>query len=239
MKQMSRSDTKLARLLTLATMVIMLGWGARPAKCQEVALDSIPKLPSLEVIINQAKLFAPSIAERRALVRKNEEEVNRVSKNWLDGISIGVQSTAGSYGNRVIDEVNVGMQTSVSIRFSLFDIFSQQDQNKIAAWGLQISREMVRKAEVDEIQVIVRLYNLVDESRQQVTVRADSWRSAQVHREMADIEFTNGDITIAELARVSEIEAKSKSDYISATSAYRSWYGQLEVRIGIRLSELN
>lgn len=200
--------------------------------------DSLVVLPSLEAVLAQSRAFAPHIEERRALLRKNEQLVDRASKTWLDGISFGVQSTAGTYGNTTVDQLNVGATASASVRFSLFDIFAQRDQKKIMRYELEISREMIRKAEVEEAGYVVGLYHHVDEQQRQLAVRADSWRSAQIHREMAELEFTNGNISVAELARVSAIESKAHSDYLNATSAFRSAYRQLEVRIGAPLSSL-
>lgn len=202
------------------------------------ATDSLRALPSLEAVIQQSLAFAPHIEQNKALLRKNEQLVDRASKTWLDGISLGVQSTAGTYGNTNVDQLNVGATAAASIRFSLFDIFAQRDQKKIMRYELEVSREMIRKSEVEETQYVVSLFHRVEDWQRQVAVKADAWRSSQVHREMAELEFTNGNITVAELARVSEIEAKSHSDYLSAVAEYRSWYRQLEVRIGAELSSL-
>lgn len=202
------------------------------------ATDSLIVLPPLDVVLAQSRAFAPHIEERRALLRKNEQLVDRASKTWLDGISFGVQTTAGTYGNTTVDQLNVGATAGASVRFSLFDIFAQRDQKKIMRYELEVSREMIRKAEVEESQFIVALYQRVEDWQRQIMVRADSWRSAQVHREMAELEFTNGNISVAELARVSEIEAKAHSDYLAATGEYRSFYRQLEIRIGTSLSSL-
>jgi outer membrane protein TolC len=241
MRSINSSSKGLKAVLTVLMVMIVssLGWGLNPAVAQPLEeVNPLQILPPLENVIAQARLFSPQIAETKALLHKNEELMDRASKNWLDGISFGIQTTAGSYGNDAVDQINVGMTAAAGIRLSLFDIFSQRDQKKVFRWELEVSKEMNRKAEVEVEQYVVSLYFRVDLAIQQVEVQADSWRSAQVHREMAELEFANGDITVAELARVSEIEANSHSDYLAAVSEYRSWYQQLEVRIGKRLNEL-
>lgn len=200
--------------------------------------DSLIVLPPLEVVLAQSRAYAPHIEERRALLRKNEQLVDRASKIWLDGISLGIQSTAGTYGNDTIDQINVGATASASIRFSLFDLFAQRDQRKIMDFELEVSREMIRKAEIEEAEFIVGLYQRVEDWQRQVVILAESWRSAQIHQKMAELEFTNGNITVAELARVSSIEASAHSAYLSAVGEFKSTYRQLEIRIGASLSSL-
>ncbi len=195
-------------------------------------------LPPLQAVVDQLLAFAPRIAEEEALFNKNEQLLDRASKSWLDGISFGVQTTAGSYGNNTLNELNLGVNAGASIRLSLFDILSQGDQKKAFKWQLEISRQMVRKAQVEETQYVTGIYRLIELAKGQLEVRADAWRASQIHREMAELEFANGNISVAELARVSEIEAKSHADYLAAVSEYRSWYDQLGVRIGAPLSSL-
>lgn len=228
----------LSAALLAAGLLLQAGRPASGWAQTASATDSLRALPPLEAVIQQSLGFAPHIAENKALFKKNEQLVDRASKTWLDGISLGVQSTAGTYGNMSVDQLNVGATAAASVRFSLFDIFAQRDQKKIMRYELEMSREMIRKAEVEETHYVVGLYYRVEDTQRQVAVKADAWRSSQIHREMAELEFRNGNITVAELARVSEIEAKSHSDYLAAVSEYRSTYGQLEVRIGVPLSSL-
>lgn len=202
------------------------------------ASDSLRALPTLEAVIEQSLAFAPQIERNKALLRKNEELADRTSKSWLQGISLGVQSTAGTYGNTNVDQLNVGATAAASIRFSFFDIFAQRDQKKMMRYELEASREEIRFAEVEETQYVVGLYHLVENLQRQVAIKADAWRGSQVHREMAELEFTNGNITVADLARVSEIEGRAYSEYLSVVSEYQSSYRQLEVRIGAQLSSL-
>jgi len=230
------------RMPAMGALLVLLLQAGSPlqAGAQTASLtDSLSALPPLNRVIEAAVQNSPRAGETRALLEKNKQLVDRASKIWMDGITVGVQSTAGTYGNTNIDQLNVGHTAAASIRFSLFDLFAQRDQKKIMRYELEVSREMIRKAELEETQLIVGMYHRVENALRQVAVRADSWRSSQIHREMAELEFSDGNITVAELARVSEIEAKAHSDYLAAVADFRSWYGQLEVRAGVPLSSLN
>lgn len=200
--------------------------------------DSLIVLPPLEVVLAQSRAYAPHIEERRVILRKNEQLVDQASKRWLSGISLGVQSTAGTYGNDTIDQISLGATAGAAIRFSLFDLFAQRDERKILRLELDATRETIRQAEVEEGELIVGLYQLAENGQRQVAIRAESWRSAQIHRKMAEMEFTNGNLSVAELARVTSIEANAHSTYLAAVSEFRSSYRQLEIRIGTSLSSL-
>ena len=235
---MKRSGILKSALVGVLGLLLQAGTPANAVAQTASVTDSLIVLPPLEVVLAQSRAYAPHIEERRALLRKNEQLVDRASKIWLDGISVGVQTTAGTYGNDTIDQINVGATASASVRFSLFDLFAQRDQRKIMDFELDVSREMIRKAEVEEAEFIVGLYQRVEDWQRQIAIRAESWRSAQIHREMAEHEFTNGNISVAELARVSSIEASAHSTYISAVGEFRTTYRQLEIRIGTSLSSL-
>lgn len=200
--------------------------------------DSLIVLPPLELVLAQSRAYAPHIEERRVILRKNEQLVDRASKLWLNGISLEVKSTGGTYGNDTIDQINVGATAGATIRFSLFDLFAQRDEKKMLRLELEASRETIRQAEVEEAELVVALYQLAENGQRQVAIRAESWRSAQILHQMAELEFTNGNLSVAELARVSSIEANAHSTYLSAVSEFRSSYLQLEIRIGASLSSL-
>ena len=57
-------------------------------------------------------------------------------------------------------------------------------------------------------------------------------------QQMAEAQFGTGDVPIAELARVTEIAAKARSDYETARSEYLNAYQKLESLVGMPLEEL-
>jgi len=219
-------------------LILQIGIPASAVAQTTSETDSLIVLPPLELVLAQSRAYAPHIEERRVIMRRNEQVVDRASKMWLSGISLGVQSTAGTYGNDTIDQISVGATAGAAIRFSLFDLFAQRDERKILRLELDASRETIRQAEVEEAELVVGLYQLAENGQRQVSIRAESWRSAQIHLRMAELEFTNGNLSVSELARVSSIEANAHSTYLAAVSEFKSAYHQLEIRIGTSLSSL-
>jgi outer membrane protein TolC len=210
---------------------------ASAAKAQDVE-ESLPPIPELDAVIERAIEHSPRLRGKQALVRKNRQLLERAQKTWMDNVTFGAQAMYGSYGNEVLNTTNLGLTTGVSIRLSLFDFTGRG--NQIAAWEeeVAVSRSQEDEAVLEERQYVIDLYSRLTLARRLVVVRSEAWQAACAHQAMADAQFIQGDIPIAELARVTEIAAKAQSDYETARSDYANAYRKLEVVTGTPLASL-
>lgn len=219
-----------ALALTLLTAV--------PGVAAQDADAALPPIPELDAVLERAVEHSPRLQGQQALVRKNQQLLERAEKTWMDNVTFGAQALYGSYGNEVLNTTNLGLTTGVSIRLSLFDFTGRS--NQIAAWEeeVAVARSQEDQVVLEERQYVIDLYSRLTLARRLVLIRSEAWQAACAHQGMADAQFNQGDIPIAELARVTEISAKAQSDYETARSDYIAAYKKLEVVTGSPLHSL-
>lgn len=225
-------------LVGVLGLLLQAGTPAPVAAQVPEAPDTLLVLPPLERVISRVLETDPTIAESKAQVEQDEALLTQTSREWLKGLSLGVQTTAGTYGNDTVDELNTGFTSGVGLRLSFYDLFARGPRKQAYESELQMSQHRIERARMEATQYVVRMYRLIENAQAQAVVKADFWRAAQIHLKMAELEFSNGNLVVSELARVSEMEAKAEADYVNAVSEFRSWYDQLGIRIGIPLSSL-
>lgn len=220
----------------IGTLLLVL-LGASSVSAQEPG-DGLLQIPSLEAVVVRAVEQSPRVRGQEALTRKNEHLLDRARRTWTDNITIGGQALYGSYGNDILNTTNLGITAGVSIRMSIFDLVGRRSD--IASWTEEVNFSRVREAELrlEERQYVIDLYSRLTLARRLVVVRSEAWQAACAHQQMADAQFGTGDIPIAELARVTEIAAKARSDYETARSEYLNAYQKLESLVGMPLDEL-
>jgi len=200
--------------------------------------DELPPIPNLQVVVERAIDNSPRLRSQQALVRKNRQLLDRAQKTWMDNVTVGAQALYGSYGNELLNTTNLGLTTGISIRLSLFDFIGRG--NEIAAWEEEVAVSRAKEDEVvlEERQYVIDIYSRLTLARRLVVVRSEAWQATSTHQEMAEAQFRQGDVPIAELARVTEIASKARSDYETSRSQYLNAYKKLEVLVGAPLTSL-
>jgi len=201
--------------------------------------DAPGQLPPLEAVLAHVLLHAPRLKMQDALIEKNHYTLARAKLDLLDGVTAGVSTTYGSYGNTVLDEISLGMTAGFSIRFSLFDLFSQRSRRGTFRKELEVSIHKRDEIREDVQRLIIALYNKVLLTQRLVGIKSEARRTTEVHLRMAEAEFAQGDIPVSELARVTEIASKARAEYETARYDYITAYAQLENLLGTRLNTLN
>lgn len=231
--------------LLFALVFGLLTLGAIPASAQT---DPVPQpattlqpdeLPPLDRILAYAVAHSPRLKQQDALVEQNRQQVGRVRLEWLDGITAGVSSTYGSYGNAVLDEIAVGVQGTVGVRLSVLDMIGGKSRRNLFRQELEVARQKREEVRVEEQSVVIDLYHRLELAGRLVSVHSGALQAAQVHEQMAETEFAQADIPVSELARVTEIASKAQAEYETARSSYLSLYAQLENLLGVSLDQFD
>ncbi|MCD4665100.1 MAG: TolC family protein [Bacteroidales bacterium] len=208
------------------------------------------QFPHLELLISAALKKSPLLKKQNSEILKDSYQVKRIKKYWMDVFSLGVTyqfSTAGQvimdqlnqgYAVSAMDQENRGYLLTLSLRFTPYDILSRNNQVKIAYHELQGS---VHQKNIYEQQVrehVIYLYNRLKKALKLIPIRSEARQSAEVHRQMAEKEFVEGEIPVSELARVTEIESKAIEAFETVQIEYIEAFQQLENFVGIQLSKL-
>lgn len=224
------------------TLCFQSGFGQTALETEIVSssLDttSVIRLPSLQRLLDHIATASPRIRKAEALIAKTKHQLSRTKLNWLDAISFGVSSTYGSYGNDVLDQISLGVTGGLTVRLSLFDVFSRKSQKGIMQEELVVTESNRQVVEREERRILITLYREHHLSGEMVRIKSDAWSAAELHQKMAETEFTQGDIPVSELARVTEIAMKAEAEFEQSRAMYRTSRAVLENFVGTSLSTI-
>ena len=142
------------------------------------------------------------------------------------------------YALSATDQENRGYILSLSVRFSLYDLLSRNNQIKIAHHQMHMSVQQKGIYEQQVREQVILLYYSLKRILTTLAIRSDARQAAEIHRQMAEKEFVEGEITVAELARVTEMEAKAIEGFEILQIEYQETQQLLENLIGQKLSTL-
>lgn len=204
----------------------------------DASYEALPILPALDDVLGAIRTQSPATRYAAATVAKNEAQLDRTRSAWTDNIGVNVGTTAGTYGNALIDDLSLGATIGVSVRVSLYDVVGRRHERRHAE--AQLAQALARQAETDEELdlVAIALYRKTELTYRLVGVRSAGMESARTHRAMAEAEFVQGDVPVGELARVDQIAAEATAAYETARADYLTAYGQLDRLTGGALATL-
>lgn len=218
--------------------LLLLAALASPLRADAQPDAALPALPPIEAVLDAVHLESPSLRYAAATVAKNEAQLGRTRRAWTDNLGINLGTTAGSYGNALVDELSVGTNVSVGVRFSLYDFVGRPHEARQAE--AELAQAIARRAEADEELdlVVIGLYRKTELAYRLVEVRSGGMESARTHLAMAEAEFVQGDVAVGELARVDQIAAEARAAFETARTDYLTAYEQLDRLCGGTLSAL-
>lgn len=195
-------------------------------------------LPPLSVVVEYARQNAPKLAVQEAIVARSRHEVERTKKRWMEGVTVGASSSYGSFGNSVVDAVEIGQRLEVGIKVSLFDLLGRDASVGVFRERLEAAKRQRRVlAEAVRRQVIERYY-AAKQARELTVVQSRGYTSTQTQLQMAEASFRQGTLSVDKLSRVTEVAAKAEARFRKARLRYKKAYDQLERLIGTSLGEL-
>jgi outer membrane protein TolC len=181
---------------------------------------------------------APKLAVQEAIVARSRHEVERTRKRWMEGVTAGVSSSYGSFGNSVVDAVEIGQRLEVGIKVSLFDLLGRDASVGVFRERLEAAKQQRRVlAEAVRKQVIERYY-AAKQAREMTVVQSRGYTSTQTHLQMAEASFQQGTLSVDKLSRVTEVAANAEARFREARLRYKKACDQLERLIGTSLGEL-
>lgn len=219
----------------------------RPEVSQSALLDTataantLPPptaLPPLSVVVEQARKNAPKLAVQEAIVAQSRHEVTQTKKRWMEGVTVGASSSYGSFGNSVVDAVEIGQRLEVGIRVSLFDLLGRGASVGVSRERLRAAKRQHRVLAEAVHQQVIEQYYAAKQARELTMVQSRGYISTQTQLQMAEASFRQGTLSVDKLSRVTEVTAKAEAQFRKARLSYEKAYDQLERLIGTRLGEL-
>ena len=195
-------------------------------------------LPPLAVVVRYARENAPQLAVQEAIIARSQHEVERTRKRWMEGVTVGASSSYGSFGNSVVDAVEIGQRLEVGIKVSLFDLLGRDASVGVFRERLEAAKRQRRVlAQAVRKQVIERYY-AAKQARELTVVQSRGYASTQTQLQMAEASFRQGTLSVDKLSRVTEVAAKAEARFRKARLRYEKAYDQLKRLMGTDLDRL-
>jgi len=196
------------------------------------------RLAPLDSVIVAALKFSPMLRLQDAVIKKNEYMVKRAKMSWTETINLQLGNQVGSYGNSTLNEINVGYQASLNLKLSIFELFGRSNKINIQKqeWLTSIHRK--DDFELELRKNVIAQYNHLALTQRIIQIKNSAFQVTGIQKQMAERDFIAGEITVSELARVTEISANAESEFEIARMELQNAYAQLETLIGIKLSEI-
>lgn len=240
---------RILAVLIVLQLLLLNGFAQKAELEQFEKSDLSLLLPTLESLIDSALEHNPYVQFRdlQIVVNKCKFQTNRVE--WTR--NIGLQSNIG-YGNLFNSSLNyvdgtvpVGLKTNRSethysaaayINMPLSTLTNRKNLTKMAEAELDQARQMAEMQRNEVRELVIKRYNEVLLRHKLLKIRANYYLTTSTSLQMAEKEFLNGIIPLAEYSRLTEISTKSESDYEIAKTDFFTAYMLLEEIVGIKLN---
>jgi outer membrane protein TolC len=222
--------------------------GTLKVNAQLVSLDSLlDKVLATDEILPKLIDSAIRYSPQLRLYQNKVEYSNATLKTSKNLIFNGLQLLSSySYGTN-ISALNTGdlttQQTSfynvgVGLRLPVADILNRK--NIISATQSQLNMATAEKDNTIFLikQDVIRLYQQFKLARRLIAAASQNKQISEINYNIAEKQFLQGQITVEQLAKVSEVYTKSIVEFETSTNSFQTVYMQLEAYAGVNLSNL-
>lgn len=200
--------------------------------------SSPPPLPSLSTVLEHAKQHAPQLAVQEAVISEQEYALKQARKRWMQSLTFKGNASYGTFGNKVLEAVELGQRAEIGIQISLFDVLSHDDAVNIQRKRLE-SAEAKQRALTDALhKKVIAQYYKARRARESTVVESRRYTAIQAQLQMAKSSFRQGTMSINKISQVTAEAAKAEVKFRTTRLQYKQAYKQLERLIGTELETL-
>lgn len=212
-----------------------------------ISTDIVNIIPPLSVLIDSA-FNLPSIKVREADLAYKKAVITTTKRNLLKAIGFESYYSYGTSDIYSVSSINTSLNTSqltssrygigTSFRISLYDLIERKNTIKVdkiryeqSYYEKENEKLQVRK------QIITMYYDLIL-LQKKLKLSHQSFVDAQTQTAMAEKEFSQGELSISELANLRDMKLKSQMLVDSYWSEFMVAYTLLQEVTGIKFSNL-
>ncbi|QTN39556.1 TolC family protein [Cryomorphaceae bacterium] len=203
----------------------------------KVTLNSY--IPPVDILLDTALKHSPKLAFYNAIVKQREFEVGVAKKEWMHGIRLGGQAQAGNLGSEALNDINLGYIGAVWVQIPLSSIVGRPDEVGAAESLLESARYRADDIEREIIEDVLEEYNQLQLSQRLLVIKADARETAILLMEMAEKGFEDGDLSVSDLARTTDLKSKILTEYEVVRTDYENSYHRLERLVGLPFSRFD
>lgn len=247
-------NRRFSTLIIFFTLILIQFHGiAQQNKAFDLFKDNIESiLPPLETIIDSAIARNPYVKFRDLQIAMNEQKLSTSRLEWTRDLGFQTDMRYGTFDNfasNVIAGQNPALTSTKStelnygvgayIRIPFYDFLSRRHQVKFAKAEVAQAQSysLVQRNELR--QLVIKQYNEVIVKHRLLKIKSKYAETAKINMEMAEKQFLNGVVNVAEYSSITEIVSRSETDFESSKMEFRTAYMLLEEIVGIKFNLTN
>jgi len=214
-------------------------------------------LPPLSVLLDSAVVHAAQVNYEELHAMRNRYEIKRARLEWTQYFGINLDGGWGNWLTDNVDNVRKSIATnggsisdytrsyrwnyaiSYFVRFPLSSILKRKNEIMIAKKEVEMSLAL-RDQRANEARLeTIREYNAMLMAQSRMKISNDYQEYTKIQMQMADLQFQNKEIEIAEYARLKEIQIRGANDYEQYKSEFSMNYQLLEEMTGMKFNLIN
>ena len=221
-----------------------VGKASKPPVVIAESEDYSPRLLPLDTLISIALRNSPMLKMQESMIQKNAYQIKDERAQWTDGIATDI---TGGFGNQSLlvqqptgeitnfNNFNNGYRVGATMRLSIYDLFGRKNQVGMAINEYESSRHKkdVLAREIND--EVTTLYFMLIASQNILKIKSEAKQATSINRAMAEKEFNEANIPVAELSRIIEISSKAATEYEVAKQEYYRNLRIMENMVGIKL----
>ena len=241
-------------LTVIITLLIFQFKGiAQESKDMDLMKDNIESLmPPLETIIDTAIARNPFVKLRNQQIDINVHKLKAFKVDWMRNLGVQTDVLYGNFNN-ISSNSYQGQNTALLatrstqlnygaggfIRIPLYDLFNRRNQNRQAQVDIDQAQSYVLEQKTELRQIIIKQYNELIIKHRILKIKAKYVETARIHMEMAEKQFMNGVINIAEYSSVTEIVVRGEAEFETSKMEFRTSFMLLEEIVGMKFNLTN
>jgi outer membrane protein TolC len=212
----------------------------------------VASLPSLQKVLDYAAQNSPLVKEQEAMSEHYGQTEKITQKLWMDKVFMDLGAQRANNGavlnvnNNVSDtefkslsfQNQNSLRLGLTVRLSLYDGFARKNLMQQAQFRKIASEQHALYLRQEVKYRITDTYKDAQLAYKLLSIKADKKYALFIQKEMAEKEFQQGQIHISELSRVTELSSNAYGEFEQASSTYEKLYFQLEILLGVPLSNL-
>ena len=205
-------------------------------------------IPKLEVLMDSALANNGMLGYRNDEIEVKQANLKMKKRYWTRNFGIQGDTRYGTFDNfssnvsgpNTVQLSSTTIQTNYGIGFYLkipvFDIYNRKSDIKQAKAELSQARNLVKFQEDEIKETVIRYYEDLLLKQRLLRIRAVNLSDAKVNLEMAQKEYTNGQIPLYEYIRISDITSGIETEFEKTKAALMTAKKLLENLTGVTIN---
>jgi len=214
--------------------------------------DITQRIPPLQDLIDSAVIHSPLLKEAQALIDQNRYKVITQKREWMRNFYIDANISNFYYDGLTTNKTNLGDINKVlttqninnalgglSLRLPMDYFWDRGNRIKTAKKEVEKSIAAKDNQKLELRKSIILQYNQLIITQKVLKIANDNQISMQLQRDMGEKEFLNGQMTLYELASISEMNRRAVTDFEQARIEFYNAYMILQEIVGIKFNVIN